>query len=118
MSSRVTRPITSPYSSTTRAKWVFLARKALSWSRSDIVSGTNQVSSDRLHPQLRGVAAYRVERAQQVLGVEHADDVLLRSAPERQPRIGRRQHLAHDLFGGRSALMVRILVRWTITRTP
>ena len=30
---------------TTSAKWVFFDRKALSWSRSEVVSGTNQVSS-------------------------------------------------------------------------
>ena len=45
------------------------------------------------------LAAGRVERAQQILGVQHADDVFGIVAPDRQPRIGRADDLADQLLG-------------------
>ena len=42
------------------------------------------------------------QRAQQVLGVEHAHDILGLVAPQGQARVGGGQHRAHDL-GGRQA---------------
>ena len=44
MSSRVTRPIRAPYSSTTRAVWEWRSRNAASCSDNVVVSGTNQGS--------------------------------------------------------------------------
>ena len=44
--------------------------------------------------RLRGVAARRVERAQEVLGVQHADEIIRALAPQRHARVGRGEHLA------------------------
>ena len=45
------------------------------------------------------VAARRREGAKQILGVQHADDVVGVAAPQRHARIGRSEHLAHQLVG-------------------
>ena len=85
MSSSVTRPITSPYSSTTSANGVLRRRNALSWS--DSGRGVGHEPGRRAiaaMSSLVGVAVDRVQRAQQVLGVQDADDVLRLAAPERQ----------------------------------
>ena len=54
--------------------------------------------------------------AQHVLGAQRADDILRMIAPERQPRMRRRQHrLARSPPAARSTLIVVISVRWIIT---
>ena len=99
MSSSVTMPSTSPYSSTTSAKWVLRRRNALSCSESGRISGTNQGGSAMAETSmLRGVAVGGPDRAQQILGVQHADDVLRLVAPQRNAGVFGRQHLAHQLL--------------------
>jgi hypothetical protein len=84
MSSSVTRPLTSPYSSTTSAKWVLRRRNALSCSDSGRMSGTNQGGSAIAMTSICGDVAFGVlERTQQILGVQDADDVLGLVAPQR-----------------------------------
>ena len=62
----------------------------MSWSRSEVVSGTNQLSSAIASiVSLSASPPDLVERPQQVLGVQHADDVLLAVPPQRQARVGR-----------------------------
>src|SRR5882672_2001036 len=80
ISSRVTMPSTSPYSSTTSAKWVWRRR-----NRRDI--------------DLGGIAVGGTDRAQQILGVQHADDIFRLLTPQRNPGVFGGQHLAHQLFG-------------------
>ena len=45
---------------------------------------------------LRGVAVGGADRAQQILGVQHADDVFRLVAPQRDAGVFGRQHLAHQ----------------------
>ena len=47
---------------------------------------------------LAGVAVGGADRAQQILGVQHADDVLRLVAPQRNPGVFGGQDLAHQLF--------------------
>jgi hypothetical protein len=76
---------------------------------------TRRASAMVATSSLAGVAAGGRESAQEVLGVQDADDVLGLVAPERHAGIGRCQHLAHDRLGRLADSIVRILVRWTIT---
>ena len=96
MSSSVTMPRSAPYSSTTMAKCSWRARKAWSWSNSTVDSGMNQggvMTSSIL--TARGPPG-GLDGAEQVLGVDHADDVVGLAAIERDARVGRRQHLGDD----------------------
>ena len=100
MSSSVTSPITSPYSSTTSANGVLRRRNALSCSDSGRMSGTNQGGSAIADMSiLDKIAAGRLDGAQQVLRVQDADDVLGRSAPERHARHRRGEHRLDHLPG-------------------
>ena len=47
---------------------------------------------------LRGIAVGRADRAQQILGVQHADDVFRLLAPQRDAGVLRGQHLAHQIL--------------------
>ena len=99
MSSSVTRPSTSPYSSTTSANGVLRRRNALSCSETARVSGTNQGGvSSAGDVDLLGIAVDRMQRAQQILHVQHADDVLRIAAPERNARHRRRDHRVDQVF--------------------
>ncbi len=70
-------------------------QESLSWSSRVVASGTNQGFSTMLSmSSCSSVAPRRIERAQQILGVQHADDVVGSLAPDRHARIGRRDHLA------------------------
>ena len=99
MSSSVTRPCTSPYSSTTSAMWVLRLRKALSWSLRLVVSGTNHGlvadGADVDPAQVSPPAA--LDRAQQILGVDDADDVLRLVSQSGHAGVGGRQDLVDDL---------------------
>ena len=98
MSSSVTMPSTSPYSSTTSAKWVLRRRNAFNCSDSGRISGTNQGGSMMADDvDARGVALGGADRAQQILGMQHADDVLRLLAPQRDAGVFGCQHLAHQL---------------------
>ena len=100
MSSSVTSPSTSPYSSTTSAKWVLRRRNALSCSDSGRMSGTNQGGSAIAMTSICDeVALGALQRAQQVLGVQDADDVLGLVAPQRDARELGLEHCVDDLFG-------------------
>ena len=99
MSSSVTMPSTSPYSSTTSAKWVLRRRNALSCSETGRISGTNHGGSAMVETSiLDGIAFGGADRAQQILGVQHADDVFRLLAPQRNARVFGGQHLAHQLL--------------------
>ena len=64
------------------------------------MSGTNQGGrAIAFDVDLRPVAVAALERAQQVLGVQDADDVLGRSAPQRHARDRRGEHGLDDLLG-------------------
>ena len=64
------------------------------------MSGTNQGGQrDRADIDLGEVAAGRLDRAQQVLGVQDADDVLRRVAPQRNARDRRGEHGLDDVLG-------------------
>ena len=94
------RPSTTPYSSTTSAEWVLRRRNACNCSRSVVASGMNHASSAMSAAlQLARVAAGGGEGAEQILGVQHADDVVGFAAPQRHARIGRGQHFAHQFVG-------------------
>ena len=54
---------------------------------------------DLVDAQLRGVAAGGVERAQKILRMQQADEIIGTLAPQRHPRMGRRQHFADDVAG-------------------
>ena len=47
---------------------------------------------------LRGIAFGGADRAQQILGVQHADDVFRLLAPQRNAGVFGRQHLAHQIL--------------------
>ena len=64
---------------------------------------------------LGGVAARRLQGAQHFLGVQHADDVVGRAAPQRQPRQAAASTAWMISPGGSSASIVTMLVRWTMT---
>ena len=78
------------------AKCSWRARKAWSWSNRMVDSGMNQGARHDLLDLDRLGAAGRLDGAEQVLGVQHADDVVGLAAIERDARVGRRQHLGDD----------------------
>ena len=99
MSSSVTTPISAPYSSTTMAKCSRRRLNASSCFSSVVPSGMNH----GLARQLDDVDALQlpvvgVQRAQQALGMQHADDVVRLVAPQRDAGVLAVQHLAHDLL--------------------
>ena len=89
-------PRSAPYSSTTMAKCSCRARNAWSWSKQRRRFGNepglrhDRLDLDRLGP------ARRLDGAEQVLGVDDADDVVGLGAIDRDARVGRFQHLADD----------------------
>ncbi len=56
------------------------------------------VERDILDLEMRDVAARRLDRAQEILGVQYADDIVRLAAPDRHPRIGRIDHLADEFM--------------------
>ena len=62
--------------------------------------------------ELGDVPAGAAERGEQVLRMQHADDILRLVLPDRH--VLRAQQLVDDLLGVSSALTISILVRWTM----
>ena len=72
------------------AKCVLRRRKALSWSCTGRVSGTNQAGAhDVLDLDLAGIAAIVLQGREQVARVQHADDVVGLFLPQRNAACGR-----------------------------
>ncbi len=113
MSSSVMRPISVPYSSTTSAKWLRWRRKALSCSFTGVVSGTNHgFSAIALTSSASARPRDRRHRAEQILGVQNADDVIRLTAIERQARMRALERHGDDLGReGKSASMISIALR-------
>ena len=123
MSSRVTRPCSAPYSSTTRAKWERRRRNSRSWS-SRVVDLGDEVGLHRhvhdVEPlEDAGAAAVvgdeAVDGAREILGVDDADDVLGLAAEDRDAGVGRVDRLREDLAGGSSASIISMSRRCIIT---
>ena len=53
---------------------------------------------DGRNVDLRRIAVGGADRAQQILGVQHADDIFRLVAPQRDSRVFGRQHLAHQFL--------------------
>ena len=63
----------------------------------------------------RGVTVGGADRAQEILGVKHADDVFRLLAPERMRVYSVASTSRTNSSGGRSALIIIISVRWIMT---
>ena len=105
MSSIVTMPSVPPYSSTTTARWVRLARISASAASTGLLPGSSGAGR-AMSPTVRASGSLRrragdggEQVGEQVADVHHADDLVHGLADHRVARVRHRQHRA----GGRAA---------------